>query len=49
MIVKVSMINVIQVSAVRMRRRRRLLTPRKKAAANAFQRLTSAGFKEHLF
>jgi hypothetical protein len=39
--VKVSIIKVIQVSTVRIGRRLRLLTPRKKAAAKAFQRLIS--------
>ena len=38
MIVKVRMIRVAQVKAVRKRRRRRLLTPSKKAATNAFIR-----------
>ncbi len=41
MMVKVRMISVAQVKAVRMRRRRRLLTPRKNEAVKAFQRESS--------
>ena len=38
MMVKVRMTRVVQVSAVRSRRRLRLLTPSRKAATKAFQR-----------